>query len=476
MSLIDDATRVCPTCGHPDTDRQDFCPGCGEYLRWENNTEERPAAPGPRPLAAAAPPPVAPAPVRHEAPAAVFLELRAPAARVAAGGRTVLSGLIRNQSGVVDNFDFRVAGLPAEWVTLPPTAYLLPYGSAEGHEQTLELGLAPPRAAEAEARAWPFALEAVSRTTGRVAARAEGTLVIEPFQEVAVSARPQRRRGRVRAAFEIDVASRGNAPVSVALAAADADDACVTRFDPPAVQVEPGGRATARLRVSPRRTLWWGRPVEHRIDVQATPPVPAPQVAYRQLPWIPWWVPVAVLALVALAIALLALRGETIVTPEVRGQTVEQAQQILVDAGLESAPRVQEVVVQDGAQVGRVLGQNPAAGSEIGADDAVLLQAGVANQIVAVPEIRGATRDQAQQVLSAAGLTLGVLEPAGAPADAVVEFQNPATGEQARVGAPVDVILTVEEEPEEEPEEAPVEEAPAEPVEPVEEPDPVESR
>jgi beta-lactam-binding protein with PASTA domain len=137
---------------------------------------------------------------------------------------------------------------------------------------------------------------------------------------------------------------------------------------------------------------------------------------------------------------------------------------------------VQEVVVQDGAQVGRVLGQNPAAGSEIGADDAVLLQAGVANQIVAVPEIRGATRDQAQQVLSAAGLTLGVLEPAGAPADAVVEFQNPAAGEQARVGAPVDVILTVEEEPEEEPEEAPVEEAPAEPVEPVEEPDPVESR
>jgi beta-lactam-binding protein with PASTA domain len=95
-----------------------------------------------------------------------------------------------------------------------------------------------------------------------------------------------------------------------------------------------------------------------------------------------------------------------------------------------------------------------------------------------VPEIRGATRDQAQQVLGAAGLTLGVLEPADAPADAVVEFQNPAAGAQARLGSPVDVILTVEEEPEEAepaPEPAP-DEAPVEPVEPVEEADSVESR
>jgi hypothetical protein len=524
MSLIENAARVCPTCGHPDTDRQDFCPSCGEYLRWDT-AEERP--PGPRPLAEAPAAPVAryevgpeppaapvarydvgperpaayhdapfPAPAARgearaaEAPASVLLELRAPGAgpggpapsvRVSAGGRALLTGLIRNQSGVVDNFDFRVAGLPAQWVALPPTAYLLPFGSGEGHEQALELTVAPPRAPEAEARAWPFALEAVSRTTGRVAARAEATLVIEPFQDVAVSARPQRRRGRVRATFDVDVVSRGNARLSVALAPADADDACLTHVEPPAVQVHPGGRATARLRVSPRRTLWWGRPVEHRIDVQATPPVAAPQVVYRQLPWIPWWVPVAVLAIVALVIALLALRGETIVTPDVRGQTVEQAQQILVEAGLESAPRVQEVVVQDASQVGRVLGQNPAAGTEIDADDAVLLQAGVANQVVAVPEVRGATRDQAQQLLSAAGLTLGVLEPADAPADAVVEFQNPAAGAQARLGASVDVILAVEEEeaeptPEPAPEEAPAEPVEEAPAEPVEEVDPVESR
>ena len=190
------------------------------------------------------------------------------------------------------------------------------------------------------------------------------------------------------------------------------------------------------------------------MDVAATvqetgAPVPAPpQVAYRQLPWIPWWVPIAVMAAIALVIALLALRGESIVVPEVRGQSVERAQELLVDAGLKSTPRLQEVVVGDAGQVGRVLAQNPAAGAEIDADGAVILQSGVANQVVPVPDVRGATRDQAQQALAAAGLTLGVIEPADAGAEAVVDFQNPAAGADARLGSPVNVILAEAEEDE----------------------------
>jgi PASTA domain len=465
--------RQCPNCGHPDHQQRDFCAECGEYLRWEL-TEEHPvraAAPRPEPATAvqpvvAPPPPQPAAPV--EAPAPVVLLLHAASATAAAGGRASLTGTIRNQSGVVENYDFRVSGLPADWVTLPPTAYLLPFGSADGHEQSFELGLAPPRAPEAEARAWPFALEAVARTTGEVAARVNATLVIEPFHELAVSARPQRRRGRIRATFALEVTNGGNADATVALGAADTDDACSVRLDPPAVRVAPGGHATTRMRVVPRRTLWWGRPVEHSIELQAalrearTPIAAPPQVTYRQLPWIPWWVPPLVIALIALAIALLALRGEQIVVPEVRGQTVEQAQQTLVDAGLESTPRVQEQVVADAAQVGRVIAQNPEAGSEIDSDDAAILQAGVANQVVGVPDVRGATRDQAQQLLSRNGLTLGAIEPGDAPADAIVDFQNPAAGESARLGSPVNLILVAPEQ--EEPEPAPEQPAPEQPA------------
>ena len=92
--------------------------------------------------------------------------------------------------------------------------------------------------------------------------------------------------------------------------------------------------------------------------------------------------------------------------------------------------------------------QNPAPGSEIDADGAVILQTGVANQIVGVPNVRGATLEQAQQILGANGLTLGVIDPGDAPRDAVVDFQNPAAGDEARLGSPVNVLLAVEEEEE----------------------------
>jgi PASTA domain len=465
MSLQSDSvTRECPNCGHPDRHQRDFCERCGEYLRWELTEERPPEQPAtePAPPTAVMPavtrpsPPTAQMPAIAEKPAPVALLLHANSAAVAAGGRAAIGGTIRNQSGVVDNYDFRVSGLPADWVELPPTAYLLPYGSADGHEQTFELALLPPRTPEAEARAWPFAVEVVSRSTGEVAARADATLVIEPFYALEVQARPQRRRGRMRAGFAVEVVNGGNADATVALIAADTDDECTTRLDPPAIRIAPGAGEKAHLRVAPRRTLWWGRPVEHRIDLQATlredpaHRVIPPQLAFRQIPWIPWWVPVLAIALVALAIALLALRGDRVVVPEVRGQTVEQAQQTLVDAGLKSTPRVQEQVVGDAGQIGRVIAQNPAAGEEIDADAAAILQAGVANQVVSVPDVRGATRDQAQQILSAAGLTLGAIEPGDAPGDALVDFQNPAAGGNARLGSPVSVILVEPEAPAEE--------------------------
>jgi PASTA domain len=448
MSL--QATRLCPTCGRPDPQFRDFCPRCGEYLRWEDDNEPRT-----RVAAATAPPPPAeqpteemPAPVSP--PASVLLMLDAPSVTVAAGGLGTLRGLIRNQSGLVDNYDFRVAGLPAEWVGPPPTAYLLPFGSGDGgHEVPFELALTPPRAPEAEARPWPLEIEAVSRSTGAVAASVSATLVIEPFEDLGARAQPQRRRGRRGGTYAIEVSSRGNAPAVVRLSGADTDAACDVQIDPPALQLAPGARVNARVRVKPHRTLWWGRPVEHRIDVDG----PVPQsLAFRQLPWIPWWVPVAVAMIVALVIALLALRGDPpIPVPEVRGQTVGNAQALLVDAGLKSTPRLQEQVVGDPRQVGRVIAQNPAPGSEIDADGAVILQTGVANQIVGVPNLNGATLAQAQQILGASGLTLGVIEPGDAPGDALVDFQNPAAGDEARLGSPVNVRLVVEEAADEEP-------------------------
>jgi hypothetical protein len=350
-------------------------------------TPPKSATPYDPPRPAPAPPPLArmPAPAPVAAPAAetvrpvlLVLDGGRPTVTVAPGDRASLAGLLRNQSGVVDNYDVRVAGVPAAWTAPPPTAYLLPFGSGDEHEQRFEVVLAPPRAPEAEARSWPLAIEVVSRSRAEVVARAHATLEILPFHEVAMRARPQQRRSRRSARFAVELESRGNAPATVALSRTGGGDGASVSLDPPSVQLPAGGRATARLRVTPRRTIWWGRPEEHRVDVSAavasgeTGASPPPQaVTLRQLPRIPWWVPLALFAL----IALFALRGEKVVA---------------------------------------------------------------ANQVVSVPDSRGAIE----------------------PGDATISFQNPAAGDQARLGGPVNVILVEADEPaeDEEAEQAPAEE------------------
>ena len=58
----------------------------------------------------------------------------------------MLLGLIRNESGIVDNYDIAVSGLPEGWWTVAPaTAYLVPYGSSGKYEQELQIHLHPPR-------------------------------------------------------------------------------------------------------------------------------------------------------------------------------------------------------------------------------------------------------------------------------------------------------------------------------------------
>ena len=212
------SSPACPNCGLPDTDRQDFCPSCGEYLRWDETAERpAPAAPPPAPTPAPAPVPAPVAAPPGPAPVLLVLDGGRPTVTAAAGGRASIAGIIRNQSGLVDNYDFRVTGVPAGWTTPPPTAYLLPFGSGDDHEQRFEVVLAPPRSPEAEAREWPIVIEAVSRSRGEVVARAQAALVVLPYHEVAMRARPQQRRSRRSARFDVELESRGNAPATIAL-------------------------------------------------------------------------------------------------------------------------------------------------------------------------------------------------------------------------------------------------------------------
>jgi hypothetical protein len=87
---------------------------------------------------------------------------------VEAGGHANLPTLVRNQSGIVDNYEIQVKGMPEEWWNAtPPSVYLVPFGAPSGtYEQEVTLHFNPPRSAEAEARVWELEVVAVSRAQG----------------------------------------------------------------------------------------------------------------------------------------------------------------------------------------------------------------------------------------------------------------------------------------------------------------------
>ena len=567
------ATRTCPGCGRENPSDRDFCQ-CGEYLRWEPTSylpsipapaaAEAPAeqAPGEwvdvvQPPAPGSSPPVpaatpAAGPATDLAPSSSMRELVVPAPAPAAppapeppeaditlripdapdepgegppalgvetGGRARLQATVRNQSAIVDNYDLEVRGLPLSWWTVAPqTVYLVPVGSSGNYEQTVEVHLHPPRSPEAHARLWDLQVVATSRATGRAVA-VPFVLGIQPYEQVQTALSPDRRTGRRRVRFAVEVKNLANAPVSVALAARDAEDACRTSFTRPTLEVPPGQSGTSELEVRPPRQIWIGRPTEHRVDVRAAvgaeadalledeeaaaeaagadgsrgllgaagdhvrgpaaslgpsglqvrgPKVRAPraprgridlaslrtagaptaptvpllptQVAFRQRPWLPWWLAIVVPLLVIALIALLASRTEQVKVPKVAGaKSVFAAQKTLEAAGLTLNPSTQQKATAD-QPPGTILSQTPPAGEQVdkGAPVAVLVAVGTGS--VKVPAITGKTLPQAEQALRAAKLAVGTSSIQPPDPKAKIASQIPAAGEVVKEGAPIAIF------------------------------------
>jgi beta-lactam-binding protein with PASTA domain len=292
--------RTCQSCGRENPDERDFC-DCGEYLRWEPTgvveaiTPELAAAaaaeaPAPAPEATAPPPEPVAGPAKMQVQAAAqqapaepaqepaTITLRLPdedavkgqtlAVGVHPGDRARVRALIRNQSGIVDNYQLSVQGLPDDWFSvLPDTVYLVPYGSSGAYEQEVEIHFHPPRAPEAEARIWELQMTALSKAQQRTAATAPLLLGIQPFEEHDTKVKPERASGRRKAEFKVAVANKANAPVYVAFDASEADNDCGFAFTPPSAEIAPGETVQTRLRVRPPKQIWIGRPHERRLEV-----------------------------------------------------------------------------------------------------------------------------------------------------------------------------------------------------------------
>ncbi len=176
--------------------------------------------------------------------------------------------LVRNQSGIVDNYDLRVEGLPDEWWDIyPGTVYLVPFGSGGMYEQEVEVHLHPPRTPDAEARLWDLRVVGYSKAHNRAAASAPLQLHIAPYIETVTKVRPQRRTGRRKADFDVTVTNKANAPVLVALEGTDADEALRFGFNRPPSEIPAGATVVSQMRVRPPKRIWIGRAIDHRLEV-----------------------------------------------------------------------------------------------------------------------------------------------------------------------------------------------------------------
>ena len=133
---------ACASCGFANPEGLDFCPQCGAYTRWDPTVHVA-AVRGPAPeqeQQEEAKPAVTGVPAKVAD--SVIVTVRkledeaadAPVAlTLAPGAQAALVVTVRNQSGIVDNYDLEVRGMPADWWTLaPPTVYLVPYGAPGG--------------------------------------------------------------------------------------------------------------------------------------------------------------------------------------------------------------------------------------------------------------------------------------------------------------------------------------------------------
>ena len=142
---------------------------------------------------------------------------------------------------------------------------------------------------------------------------------------------------------------------------------------------------------------------------------------------------------------VISLGLEPVAVPDLGGASAEEAQAALDDAGLAGAP---SEAYSDTVAAGLVSGQDSAAGQSVTPGSTVSYVISLGLEPVAVPDLGGASAEEAQAALDDAGL-------AGAPSEAysdtvaagLVSGQDPAAGQSVTPGSTVSYVISLGLEP-----------------------------
>ncbi len=264
---------------------------------------------------------------------------------------------VRNDSDIVEAYEFEVVGECAPWTDVEPTRLSL-YPGTSGQ---VTVRLHPPRSPAVRAGEVPLGVRVQPAERPESVAVSETTVVVEPFAEQRAELVPERRRAWRSARYHVELHNAGNTPVAVTLNAPEADDRLTYTLGDKPVTVEPGDRAELELRVRVGGLLWFGKPEHWPLRLEANAAAGDDTTRHElegeliQLPVFPRWLLALLAALLALLLAWLLL-----VRPAVRSAAREAAD----DRAQEIAQSVRAEPPPD--QPGGQPGQQPQQGGQKG--------------------------------------------------------------------------------------------------------------
>jgi hypothetical protein len=184
-------------------------------------------------------------------------EFGLPTVVVTPGQETSTTMTVRNDSDIVEAYEFEVVGDCAPWTTVEPARLSLYPGTSE----QVAIVLRPPRSPLVRAGEAPLGVRVLPAERPQSAVVTETTVIIEPFARQRVRLIPKRRRAWRSARYRVEVLNEGNTPASVTIALPEADDHLKYTVANGPTTVDPGARAELELRARVAKLLWFGKPV-----------------------------------------------------------------------------------------------------------------------------------------------------------------------------------------------------------------------
>ncbi|MCB0032032.1 MAG: hypothetical protein KDE28_29180, partial [Anaerolineales bacterium] len=226
--------------------------------------------------------------------------------KVEPGGRQIIQVDLLNTGATVDHFMVNVHGIPADWYTEPGNAvHLMP-----GASSMVSVTFHPPRQSSTRAGDYDYEIVARSQSRPNESASVTGRLTVGAFHDFRTDMRPATvRSGRN---VRLLVQNTGNAPMSYVAIARDPSDTIQFEGNNRRLEVQPGERQTADIRVSAAKRPFIGSTTTQPFSVELAAGDGAQKAQQGQLqirPILPTWIiPLAAFFLIGLcAISLFGI-------------------------------------------------------------------------------------------------------------------------------------------------------------------------